>query len=483
MIRDLRLLSQAASFILSLAVFFGLAPWPRVAAFHSATQFLPALSGVRSLDLPAFWPVLVLLVMLPWLGGRLYCSWYCPVGFLQDAAARVSSGLRLRARASGGRSGLRYLSFGLAWMLLLSGSAAFHFLDHSSSLGRVYGLFGLAWGARVLDAASAHGLVFGLAVLALPLWRPRWFCATLCPTGCLFMLMRGRALFKTRSGPGCAACGACSRACPVRCVEDGKIDESRCVDCLECVPACPTGTLSYSLKWPWQPSGAEPDPAGRRRFLLAAGAVAVGALTGRRLHAGILSFPSGEPRDGIPPGGRASDEFYGRCVACGTCASVCPTKILEQKRASPLAGMGKVRMNYGPAACSYECNACLAVCPSGALAYFPLPVKKRIKIGSSILKKEWCLPIAFEKDCAACHERCPTGAISMVPHKKVRKPELKDDYCIGCGACEAACPVLPEKAIVVRPKRLHTFAFIPRKAQGKASLSDIKAAPDEGFAF
>ncbi|MBI4677281.1 MAG: 4Fe-4S binding protein [Elusimicrobia bacterium] len=512
MIRNLRFLSQAAFFALSLAVFFGLAAWPSAAAFQSATQIMPALSGVRWLDLPRFWPVLGLLFVLPLLAGRLYCSWYCPVGFLQDAAGRLAKALRFSAKPADGRSALRYFAFGLAWALLLSGSAAFHFLDHSSSLGSLYGLLGLAWAQRSFDAISGHGTVFALVLLAVPLVRARWFCAALCPTGCAFMLMRRWALFKTRTGPGCAvkaggraprppsgralavgcaACGACSRACPVRCVDEGSIDESRCVDCLECVSECRSGYLAYSLQWPWQATAPKPEPdpvdlrpTGRRRFLIAAGAVAVGALTGRRLRAGILSFPPGEPRDGIPPGGRSADEFYSRCVACGTCASVCPTRILAQKGASPLAGMGQARMDYGSLACSYECNACLAVCPSGALSYFPPQVKKRIKIGSSILKKERCIPIAHGRDCAACHERCPTGAISMAPHQKVRKPKLDDDYCIGCGACEAACPVQPEKAIVVRPRRLHSFAFIPRPSMRKAvGLQDIPRPEDDAFPF
>ncbi|MFA6318639.1 MAG: 4Fe-4S binding protein [Elusimicrobiota bacterium] len=480
--RELRLAAQAAAFILSVAVFFGLASAPWASQLESATRPMPGLSGARWLDLPRFWPILLLLTLLPWLGGRLYCSWYCPAGFLQDAAARLAAVMGLKGTASDGRTALRWACFGLAWTLLLCGSPSFHFLDHSSSLGSLYGLLRFSWGGREVDAMAVHGLLFGSALLVLPLWRPRWFCAALCPSGSLFTLMRRRSLFKIRSDGGCSGCGACSESCPVRCLENGRIDESRCIDCLECVPACPSGSLTYRFEPPWGKGASEPD-AGRRRFLFSAGSAALAVLAGRRSPAWPLAFPPGEPRDGIPPGGRSSEEFHERCVSCGACASVCPTGVIELRGPSPLAGLGQARLAYGSKVCSYECNACLAVCPSGALAYFPLPVKKRIKLGSSILKKERCLPISQDKDCAACHERCPTGAIAMVPHKNLRKPELKDDYCIGCGACEAACPVQSEKAIVVRPKRLHTFAFIPRKSAGDAKLSDIKSAADEGFAF
>jgi len=237
------------------------------------------------------------------------------------------------------------------------------------------------------------------------------------------------------------------------------------------------------LRLPFSRKAApRPDADGRKRFLLATGAALAGAVVSRQLLRNALRFSAGEEA-GIPPGGRSIEEFYERCVACGACVSVCPTKVITTLGLHPFAGVGKPRMDYGNASCSYECNACLAVCPSGALSYFPLPVKRRIKIGSSALDKKLCIPYAKERDCAACHEQCPTGAIAMVPHKRVRAPELTDHYCIGCGACQDACPTRPVKAITVKPRKLHTFAFIPRKAQQNVRLADIPKDEETGFPF
>ena len=53
-------------------------------------------------------------------------------------------------------------------------------------------------------------------------------------------------------------------------------------------------------------------------------------------------------------------------------------------------------------------------------------------------------------DCGACTEHCPTKALYTVPYigrdgQEHRLPKLDPSLCIGCGACEHACPVTTEK--------------------------------------
>jgi ferredoxin len=134
-------------------------------------------------------------------------------------------------------------------------------------------------------------------------------------------------------------------------------------------------------------------------------------------------------------------------------------------------------MNYDRGYCEYECDRCLKVCPSGAISRFPLETKKKIKIGSSELNKDLCIPFVSKRDCAACQEQCPTGAITMEPRGNTRVPVLNDDYCIGCGSCQYACPVKPVRAILVKPKGVHSFAFNPRQQGPKARKKGLQYIP------
>jgi len=485
-IRQYRRLSQALFFVFSLTAFFGLLTWRPAISFYNGMHLLPALASLAWLTLPPLFLATVLMLLLPLLGGRLYCSYLCPVGFLQDLAGSLARRLALPRKSAGGFTRLRLFSLVLAFSLIVMGSSLYHYLDHFSGLGRVYGLFDTLLGLTPPSSNTGAALLFLAAVSGLPFLIPRWFCGALCPSGALFSLLQKRALFRVRVGEGCTGCGECTAACPVLCMDDGKIDPELCTHCLECIGACPQDGIAFAFHRPFGKSSSAGDASGdrgRRRFLGVLAALAGGGLA-QMLRVKTLDAAPAKLKTVIPPGGRSGDEFLQRCAACHACVAVCPTRVLEPSGLeNGVIGLGKVRMAYGRAYCSYECNACLGVCPTGALSYYPLGMKQKIKIGSSKLDRELCLPYEKEQDCAACHEVCPTGAIEMKRQKKVFGPVLNDDYCIGCGACEHACPVQPDKAIRVEPRGIHTFAFNPKQHGPRARVDYGRIAEPEANEF
>ncbi|MFA5137709.1 MAG: 4Fe-4S dicluster domain-containing protein [Elusimicrobiota bacterium] len=428
----IRPLVQALFLALSLAVFFGLIqgrPW---AALYRSIHLFPSLSHLGWVSLWPFWGVTLLFLFLPLLAGRLYCSWLCPAGFLQDALARI----RTRRTNASTPFPLRVFLLFLCVGSLAFGYAAYELLDHFTNLGRLYGIASVPFGR---DTALA--LLF-LGCLGAALRRPRWFCNTLCPTGTLSAALQSRAAIRLSISSSCGDCGLCRSLCPADCIRGDSIDHTRCIHCFECWAHCPKGAVRF------RPD--RPSPKGRAAFLKTASGAVLGLALGPALAKKVLG---GEPDAVIPPGGKSVEVFRERCASCLSCVSVCPTKVLTADR------RGNVLLDFSRGYCSFDCDACLCSCPTGAISRFPLEAKKRIKIGTSDIDRTLCIPYSKGRDCAACHEVCPVGAVRLQKLGEVSAPIVDPEYCIGCGACQFACPVEPKKAITVTPAKVHGVAF------------------------
>ncbi|MDD5658012.1 MAG: 4Fe-4S binding protein [Elusimicrobia bacterium] len=480
----IRLLTRTAFLLLSLSVFFGVVADRRVVAAYNSLHLFPTLASLPWFALPPLGRFSLAaagtLILVSLLFGRVYCSFLCPAGFIQDLARRLGRALGLAGRPAPGWMGPRLFILALSLALLAARSSAYHYLDHFSNLGRLYGAAAALYRAGPYGWGFWLGSLFAAGIILTSLRWPRWFCGAVCPSGTLFMLMQAVAPGKVRNG-GCAQdCGKCGSACPLQCVAGGRIDARLCNNCLECAAACPRGSLAFSWRRPWSaPRGRGPRGDGfgmtRRELLSVAGLSLAGAAAGwpikRRLAAQDRALVV------VPPGGKGYQTFMERCAACGACASVCPTKVLTQ------AGRGgdpaKPQLDFDSGYCAYECNACLGVCPSGAISYFPIEAKRLVRIGVSRLRKELCISYAFERDCGGCQEACPTGAITMEPSGSVYVPVLHEARCIGCGACQFACPVRPRKAITVAPVAIHSFAAAPLQSMELPPA----AAQSSGFPF
>jgi formate hydrogenlyase subunit 6/NADH:ubiquinone oxidoreductase subunit I len=137
---------------------------------------------------------------------------------------------------------------------------------------------------------------------------------------------------------------------------------------------------------------------------------------------------------------------------------------------------------------------CGQVCPTGAIWEFTSSQKawvverpdknvKPIRIGTAFYDHGRCLPWAMATECIVCEEWCPTSpkAIYLRPVqvmdaegkvKQVRQPYVDPERCVGCGACEFACPVKDRPAIYVtsigesRSKTNQILLKRPKKGSG-----------------
>jgi MauM/NapG family ferredoxin protein len=162
-----------------------------------------------------------------------------------------------------------------------------------------------------------------------------------------------------------------------------------------------------------------------------------------------------------PPGAVEEKEFLKRCVKCGECMKVCTTNGLQPTLFE--AGVEGIwspmlvpRIGY----CEYRCTLCGQVCPTGAIKRLQLEEKAKVKIGLAMIEKGRCLPWAHGRPCIVCEEVCPTSKKAIwyeevqVRDRQgkiviVKQPHVDLELCIGCGICEAKCPVLGRPAIYV----------------------------------
>jgi ferredoxin len=392
-----------------------------------------------------------------------------------------------------------------------------------------------------VDAPEIPGFFMFAAGVAIALilgsvaFGGRWFCNNLCPSGSALGLLNIIAPFRLRiDAEVCSACGRCSSVCLADCL-DGKnkhLDSSRCVYCLECVSACPSGAVRYGgpiyekekrlekgqdstiLRIDRMEKGQDSmipridRNVTRSDFLgligkglrvgggavvgaaLGAGAATLAhkamdsgdfsAATLARMAMGMGGFGAAEAVDPVssgpvsPPGSLSIRRFAETCTACGLCVARCPSKILRPSTGQfGLAGLFAPRLDYDVSYCQFSCTTCLDLCPSGALVKMRPEEKQRTKIGDAALVRDLCIVIKNGTKCGACAEHCPTGAVRMVVGLSgLPEPVFTSSICIGCGACHHACPVKPQKAITVSGLPVHEIAQKPSD-----SLFDIPSPP------
>jgi ferredoxin len=170
----------------------------------------------------------------------------------------------------------------------------------------------------------------------------------------------------------------------------------------------------------------------------------------------------------MPPGAKTIEHFNEHCTACQLCVSKCPMQVLKPAALQyGISGITQPHLSFSTHVfCTYDCNICSTVCPTGALQPLPMEEKKLTQLGIAHFRKNKCVVFVHEEDCGACSEHCPTQAVHMIPYKNgLTIPEVTEELCIGCGACESICPVRPYQAIYVEGNATQHKARKPAEAK------------------
>jgi ferredoxin-type protein NapF len=182
----------------------------------------------------------------------------------------------------------------------------------------------------------------------------------------------------------------------------------------------------------------------RQNLLLGiAGSFAAGsAFLGQRI--------TGAKREVLRPPGAVDERlFKGLCSRCGNCVRVCPSKIIKPDTgASGTAGLVTPVLTMKSGYCIEGCNECGKVCPTGAIKNLTLSQKNKYVIGIPVIDKDKCWPWKGIRECDNCVTICPLEAIDNFI-KSPPMPVVLKEKCNGCGKCEMICPA---SAIPVKPE-------------------------------
>ncbi|MBX3648920.1 MAG: quinol dehydrogenase ferredoxin subunit NapH [Rhodocyclaceae bacterium] len=149
--------------------------------------------------------VFIVLVLYALVGGRVFCSWVCPVNMVTDAAAWLRERLGIKGGAHVSRE-TRYWILAMTLVLALAtGTLAWELVNPVSMFHRgiIFGI-GAAW-----------AIILAVFLFDLFVMKDGW-CGHLCPVGAFYSLIGKVSLLRTVA-----------------------VERAACNDCLDCFVVCP----------------------------------------------------------------------------------------------------------------------------------------------------------------------------------------------------------------------------------------------------
>ncbi|MCK5903200.1 MAG: quinol dehydrogenase ferredoxin subunit NapH [Cocleimonas sp.] len=204
------------------------------------------------------WPIttgfigaLIVLVFYLLVGGRVYCSWVCPINIVTDIAAWLRNKLKIKGGVTMKRE-TRFWILGFTLLLsFITGTLAWELINPVSTVFRslIFGI-GLAW-----------GMILAIFLLDFAVSRRAW-CGHLCPVGAFYSLLGKNSLIRVDAyqREKCDDCMDCFIVCPeqqiikqpLKGAEKGIpsiIASSQCTNCGRCIDVCAENVFKFDTRF------------------------------------------------------------------------------------------------------------------------------------------------------------------------------------------------------------------------------------------
>lgn len=145
------------------------------------------------------------------------------------------------------------------------------------------------------------------------------------------------------------------------------------------------------------------------------------------------------------------------CTGCAACVRICPTQAIVGE---------KKKLHRIVEGLCIECGACGRICPGSAVK------DQSGNLCVMVKRSQWKKPVFNSVPCMSCNmciDACPANCLALSEAKGQKDPHghpfLKDEKaCIGCGICEAECPVAAVTMVVPEPREEAAPARQAKKA-------------------
>jgi ferredoxin-type protein NapH len=190
---------------------------------------------------------LIITIVYGIVGGRMFCSYVCPINIVTDAAnyLRNKLGFNIIQKKQPASKNIRYWVLALSLILsYILGLSAFEYISPISIThrGLIFGM-GFAWTAMLVI------FLFDLFVL-----KNGW-CGHICPLGGFYSIVGKYSLLRVEhKKENCTACMECKVVCPESHVlfmvdkQSLQIQNGDCTNCARCIEVCNDDALSFTIR-------------------------------------------------------------------------------------------------------------------------------------------------------------------------------------------------------------------------------------------